>query len=310
MLLVVSPNLAMDRILEVPNFRPTVVQRSVQSSMQPGGKGMNVARVFRELGGPVVLTGFVGRDHAPLIAESLKAKGIEFDGIESFEQTRVCTMILDPAGKNHPTVINEESAEIDTHAAELLLNVVDKWMPRATAVFATGSLSRGLSNDFYRYVLERARSVGKFTALDTTGPALQEGVHARPGFLKLNAPEFAHFSGISSPRTESVIDFLRKRGADLAHHTAVTFGEVGAILHVNGQFWQAAPPHVFTANPVGAGDAFAAAYLHEFLTSGDAERSFRSALAAGASDANSVCPGDVNASEIRVLEQEIHIEQL
>jgi tagatose 6-phosphate kinase len=310
MLLIVSPNLAMDRILEVPNFRPTVVQRSVQTMMQPGSKGINAARVFRELGGPAVVTGFVGRDCSSLIAESLKARDIQCDAVEAFENTRICTIILDPSGKNHPTVINEESPEIDAHAAEMLLNVVDKWLPRATAVLATGSLSQGLAPDFYRYVLERARSVGKFTALDTTGPALLEGVQARPGFLKLNAQEFAQFSGVTSPRTESVLDYLRKRGGDLAHHTAVTFGEVGAILHVNGQFWQAAPPHVFTANPVGSGDAFAAAYLYEFLASGDAERSFRCALAAGASDANSIRPGDVNTSEVRVLEREVHIEQL
>jgi len=310
MLLIVSPNLALDRILEVPNFRLAGVQRSTQTTSQPGGKGINVARVFRELGGQVVLTGLVGRDSSKWISESLKAREIQFDGVEAFENTRICTIILDHSSKNHPTVINEESVEVDSHAAELLLNVVDKWMPQASAVFATGSLSTGMSRDFYRYLLERARSVGKFTALDTTGPALIEGVQARPGFLKLNAPEFAQFSGVSSPRTESVIDFLRKRGAELAHHTAITFGEVGAILHVNGQFWQAAPPQVFTANPIGAGDAFAAAYLHEFLASGDAERSFRCALAAGASDANSIRPGDVNASEIRVLEKEVHIEQL
>jgi 1-phosphofructokinase family hexose kinase len=308
MLLIVCPNLAMDRILEVPNFRTTIVQRSVQTTTQPGGKGINAARVFRELGGEVVLTGFVGRDCSAQIAESLKKIDIQYDAVEAFPETRVCTLILD--GRNHPTVINEESMDVDSHAAELLLNVVDKWMPRAAAVLGTGSLSRGLSNDFFRYVLERARSVGKFTALDTTGPALAEGVQAKPGFLKLNAPEFAQFSGVSSPRTESVRDYLRKFGSDLAHHTAITFGEVGAILHVNGQLWQAAPPQVFTANPIGAGDAFAAGYLHEFLASGDAERSFRCGLAAGASDANSFRPGEVNASEIRILEREVHVEQL
>ena len=173
------------------------------------------------------MTGFVGRDCSARIAESLNKSDIQFDAVEAFPETRVCTLILD--GKNHPTVINEESMDVDSHAAELLLNVVDKWMPRAAAVLGTGSLSRGLSNDFFRYVLERARSVGKFTALDTTGPALAEGVQAKPGFLKLNAPEFAQFSGVSSPRTESVRDYLRKFGSDLAHHTAITFGEVGAI---------------------------------------------------------------------------------
>jgi fructose-1-phosphate kinase PfkB-like protein len=60
-LLVVCPNLAIDRILEVRNFQATRVQRSRSFLSQPGGKGSNVARVYRQLGGDVVLVGFVGK---------------------------------------------------------------------------------------------------------------------------------------------------------------------------------------------------------------------------------------------------------
>ena len=60
MLLVVCPNLALDRILQVEHFHPNQVQHSQSVLVQPGGKGANVARVFRQLGGDVVLVGFVG----------------------------------------------------------------------------------------------------------------------------------------------------------------------------------------------------------------------------------------------------------
>ena len=310
MLLIVCPNIAIDRVLEVPDFRATSVQRCAPALVQPGGKGSNAARVFRQLGGDVVLVGFAGRNHSRWITETLGETGVKVELVEAYDDSRICTTILDPVNQRHPTVINEESEPIEEHAAERLLQVVDEWLPRVTAVLATGSLAQGLDSDFYRYVLERARSLGKFTALDATGPALAEGVQARPDFLKLNAQEIGELAGVAVPTTRNVLDYLLSAGSELAHHTAVTFGEAGAILNVDGHYWQAAPPEVFSTNPIGAGDSFAAGYLQEFLKSSDVERSFRRALAAGASDAGTARPGFVIVEEIESLSNAVHLDQL
>jgi fructose-1-phosphate kinase PfkB-like protein len=80
MLLAVSPNLAVDRILEVDGFRPAAVQRSRAVCTQPGGKGSNVARVFRQLGGEVVLVGFVGKRNAGWIVDPPRSIGVTVDG--------------------------------------------------------------------------------------------------------------------------------------------------------------------------------------------------------------------------------------
>src|SRR5262245_32497276 len=115
MLLVVSPNLAVDRILEVADFRADCVQRSRSVVTQPGGKGSNAARVFRQLGGEVALVGFVGRRNATWIVGPLQRMGIHVDAIEAFEgESRTCTIILDPSSNSHPTVINEESSLIES----------------------------------------------------------------------------------------------------------------------------------------------------------------------------------------------------
>src|SRR5712671_861529 len=310
MLLIVCPNLAIDRILEVPDFRASVVQRCAAAIEQPGGKGSNAARVYRQLGGSVVLIGFVGRNNSKSITDPLKESGIQVETVEAYDNSRTCTIVLDPTGKSHPTVVNEESQILEDNASERLLQIADKWIPLVDAVFVTGSLSQGLAHDYYRYLLERARSLGKFTGLDAAGPALAEGINARPGFLKLNAQEFGELAGVSVPNTRHVIDYLRNSGSEPAHHTAVTFGGAGAILSVNGQFWEAAPPEVFDTNPIGSGDSFAAAYLYEFMRSGEVEQAFRCALAAGAVDAGSVRPGVVNAEDVLSLAKTVQIHQL
>jgi len=310
MLLIVCPNLAVDRILEVPNFRAAAVQRSTPAIVQPGGKGSNVARVFRQLGGEVALAGFAGRRNSHHITEPLRNLGIHVDVVEAFDESRTCTIILDLASNRHPTVINEESPLLESNAAERLLRIVDEWLPRVTAVLVDGSLSQGLDDDFYRYILERARSSGKFTALDAAGAALAEGIRARPDFLKINAQEFGDLVGVSQPNTQNMLEYLSDARDRLAHHTAITFGEAGAILSAGGGFWQAAPPEIFSANPIGAGDAFAAGYLYEFMKSGDMERSFRLALAAAASDASTVRPGHIIPDDVKSLAASIDVDQL
>ena len=87
MLLVVCPNLAIDRILQVDSLKPGLVQRSKQAIVQPGGKGSNVARVFRQLGGNVVLLGFTGSRNGYLVKEPLQRLGIHVDTISAYEET-------------------------------------------------------------------------------------------------------------------------------------------------------------------------------------------------------------------------------
>src|SRR5438309_1953129 len=114
MLLVVCPNLALDRVLEVANFESGKVQRSRSVLVQPGGKGSNVARVFRQLGGDVVLVGFVGRENGSSIVKALRRSGIHIDPVFGYPgATRTCTIICDPESASHPTVINEETPEIE-----------------------------------------------------------------------------------------------------------------------------------------------------------------------------------------------------
>ena len=84
----------------------------------------------------------------------------------------------------------------------------------------------------------------------------------------------------------------------------------GAILNVDHRFWQAAPPEVFTTNLIGAGDAFAAGYIVEFLKTGNVEDAFRWALAAAASDASTVRPGAVVLNDVKSMAPTVHLDQL
>jgi 1-phosphofructokinase family hexose kinase len=292
MLLVVCPNLAIDRILQVDNLTPSVVQRSRQAVVQPGGKGSNVARVFRQLGGDVVLVGFVGSSNGRYVVEPLRRAGIHADAVEAYEETRTCTIICDSRPGSHPTVINEESPQVEPAAVAALLKKVERWIREADGVLTTGSLSIGAPAELYAGILDRARSRGKTTAIDATGVALRTGLLVRPTFMKPNTAEMRELFEAS---TVSL----------LATHTALTFGKTGAMVLHEGRCLYAPPPRIFTANPVGAGDAFSAGYLKSLLERRPVVECLRLALAAAASDAGTLRPGWIDVSQVATLGAEV-----
>jgi len=300
-LLVVAPNLAIDRILQVQNFQPTKVQRSRSVLTQPGGKGSNVARVFRQLGGDVVLLGFVGRASAALIRQPLQRFGIHVDVVAAYSgESRTCTILCDTQSLAHPTVINEETPQVDSDACDKLLAKVRRWIRKVDGVLTTGSLPTGLPGDLYARILEYARMKGKLTAIDATGAVLRAGLLARPAFMKPNQEEFFHLTNGSG--ASSVVM--------LAPHTALTLGKAGAVLVQQGRCVYARPPQLFDANPIGAGDAFVAAYLRCLLNRRPAAECLRLAMAAAASDAATLRPGFVDIPQVQSLAPRVELRFL
>jgi len=298
MLLVVCPNLAVDRILSIDDFQPAKVQRCRSVITQPGGKGSNVARVFRQLGGEVVLAGFVGRANAEHIVEPLRAAGIRVHAVTAFSgESRTCTIVCDSRSTAHPTVINEESPTIEPGSAAKLEAGIRKWLPRVDGVIATGSLSTGLPSDFYACILHEARRRRKITGIDAAGDVLRVGLSAHPDFMKPNTEEF--FQLVHHTNTRALLE--------LAPHTAITFGKAGAALIHGGKCVYASPPRIFHTNPIGAGDAFAAAYMKYLLDRQPAVECLRIAVAAAASDASTLRPGLLDASDLQALAAEVEL---
>jgi tagatose 6-phosphate kinase len=242
-----------------------------------------------------VLAGFVGEQNGRWIIAGLRHSGIHVAAVKGYSgESRTCTIVCDTQSGDHPTVINEESPPVEPGAAAKLLKMVDRWIPRVSAVLATGSLSQGLPADFYAEIVDRARIHGKITAIDASGAALRAGLTARPTFTKPNGDEFEQLTN----------------GSDLsliADHTAVTFGRAGAALIHGGRCLLSRPPRISNINPVGAGDAFTAGYLYKLLRGAAVEECFRSAMAAASADCATARPGDVAGCDIERLSAEVEL---
>jgi tagatose 6-phosphate kinase len=266
MILVVSPNLAVDVTVEVDTLQPGEVHRARSVRRQAGGKGVNFARALRSLGplglpeDPPLVIGFASGRAGELIREGLEKEGIAFELVPFSGESRTCTIVLDREGG--ATVVNEAGPDIEEASA--LLSTFEALLEKSRAVAFMGSLPPGLPSDVYASMIARARETGRRSLLDASGEALRRGLAAGPSLAKPNRAEAEELLGrelSTDASRQEAVERIRELGAETA---VITFGREGFLVaSVEGVHRCASSPSedLRLGNPTGAGDALAAGLL-------------------------------------------------
>jgi 1-phosphofructokinase family hexose kinase len=194
MIITVTLNTAIDKTLSVPNFRLGRRHRAADQTTMPGGKGVNVARVLKTLGAPVIATGLAGGATGTRIVDALTQLSVLSDFVRIREESRTNTAVVDPT-TGEQTEINEKGPKVSEQEAELF---VDKLLYLAkgasTCVFA-GSLPREVDTDVYARLIRELRRLGVTTIVDTDGDPLRRAVRAEPDVISPNELEAEELVG-------------------------------------------------------------------------------------------------------------------
>src|SRR6202042_2750954 len=118
MIITVTLNAALDKTLDVPNFRPGRRHRTIDQKTMPGGKGVNIARAIKRLGQPVIATGLAGGATGTRIVEALNDEAILNAFVRVREESRTNTAVLDPTTGVH-TEINERGPSVSAHEIDM-----------------------------------------------------------------------------------------------------------------------------------------------------------------------------------------------
>jgi 1-phosphofructokinase/tagatose 6-phosphate kinase len=143
MIITVTLNPALDKTLQVPNFSPGRRHRSVDQITMPGGKGINVARVIKRLGQPVIATGLAGGATGTRIVEALNDEAILNAFVRIREESRTNTAVLDPTNDSH-TEINERGPAVLLQELDLFREKLLYLAKGASMCVFAGSLPRGV----------------------------------------------------------------------------------------------------------------------------------------------------------------------
>jgi 1-phosphofructokinase family hexose kinase len=304
MIVTVTLNAAIDRMLAVPNLRLGKTVRGALLASVPAGKGVNVSRYLAALGAGSVATGFVGRRDLRLYEESFRNTPITSMLVETPSPTRINTTILTDA-KTGETHIREEGypvpAELKVRLRDLLWELASAHGPFVIA----GSLPPDFSPGEFAEIITGLRSHGAAVLVDTSGVALQAAVAAECEIVSPNEEELFELTGVQAASAASVADAARSLLASV-REVAVKRGRKGGVLVARDAAFAGSVEvdDASVRNTVGAGDAFLAGFLVAREAGKPPQDRLASAVAAGGASVLSDIVGSIDlAAYDRLLAQ-------
>lgn len=281
MIVTVTLNPAVDKTLLVRGFAVGKTNRGEIERLDPGGKGINVAKALKQLGCPVTAIGFVAGMNGRFILRALETLEIPADFVDVEGETRVNLKIADPEFGTE-TEINESGFSVRPEDLERFKEKLGEYAARAQALVFSGSLPPGAPPGTYADLLAIARGQGAKTILDTSGAALAKGMEGRPDFVKPNraeAEELLHRRLDSRTELARAVRELLDLGPSMA---AISMGAEGLVAGRRDRIVLAVPPAVEARSSVGAGDALVAAFAYAMVEDLEFDAAVRLATAMGA----------------------------
>jgi 1-phosphofructokinase family hexose kinase len=315
MIFTVTLNPTLDKTLSVPRLVPGALHRARFIRQDIGGKGINVSRALRALGIESVPIGFLGGATGEAMRRGLIAAGYAAQFIEVEGETRQNLTLLDECTGVY-TKINEPGPAVGQPQLAALRDLV-RGLGRPGDLWAfSGSLPPAAPADLYADLIAQVQMAGALAFLDTSGPALQAGLLARPYAIKPNSDEAAEVLGRSVVTDEQHIAAVRQlvgQVGNLSHMPGIvclTRGAAGLVLALGDAVVIAEPPAVAAASPVGAGDATLAGLLWAVLDGCDARATARRAVACGTATAMQEGTNVGERSLVETLMTQVRIREL
>jgi 1-phosphofructokinase family hexose kinase len=309
MLLSLTPNPSIDRLLLAPGFRHAEVLRVAEARASAGGKGLNVARVARTLGLPVRVCGPLAGMTGQQIEALARAEG--FDACWSWlarGESRVCTLVTDQAAPDTLT-LNERGPTMGAADWDALARLVEDEVARATVVAVSGSLPPGVAAEQLAALLRRLADRGA-VYLDTSGDALAQALDLPLALLKVNAEELgqALHTPIATPEQ------ARGAAARVQVHgpaaVIVTLGKDGAVAVGSGGAWLARSPQVAAISAVGSGDALLAGVAAGLARQHGLAEALRLGVACGAANTLTAGAGVLRMEDVARLREATTLTEL
>ncbi|MBB3990625.1 6-phosphofructokinase 2 [Croceicoccus naphthovorans] len=261
-------------------MRPTHKIRTGNERYDPGGGGINVARVLHRLGAPVTAAYCAGGASGGLLDDLIDRIGVPRHCIPVSGQTRMSLAVFERSSGQEFRFV-PQGPELSPPGWQSVLDFA------ATAecewLVASGSLPRGVPDDFYARLADTCAGRGVRMVLDTSGPALAAAIET--GGLALIKPSLGEFEALTGRKFGGPADI-----GDAAHGlvrsgkariVAVTLGHRGAVLADESGSLCRAGLDVPVQSATGAGDSFVAGMVHGLASGMSTADAFRRGMAAG-----------------------------
>jgi 6-phosphofructokinase 2 len=274
-------NPSIDVSTSVERVAPFHKLRCTAERREPGGGGINAARVIKRFGADVTAMYPAGGALGQLLGRLLEQEGVAGLVTPIAQETREDFTILERlTGRQYRFVLpGPLLSEAEWHACLHAFTSLDQ---RVRFVIGSGSLPPGVPDEFYGLVAQNAKRLGRKLIVDTSGPALKAALEAGVYMIKPSLREFRALVGQSLETHADLIAACRSLvAAGRAEIVALTLGEQGALLVTHDQVLGAQALPIKPVSVVGAGDSFLGAMIWSLASGHALTTAFRYGMAAG-----------------------------
>lgn len=209
MIVTVTPNPAEDVVYTANEFRPGRSFHARDAKRIPGGSGVTVSVILRQLGYESAAMGFLAGHSGAFIRDELLSQGITTNFVNIRGETRTNTFIHD--GVDGPeTMLYGVGPEVGKNMQERFFWKLDRLLLRASALYIGGSLPPGVSDDFFRRAVDAARRINIPVFVSAYGDPMENALEALPTVAKLDRRATTDARAISQSALDHIIEKVQK----------------------------------------------------------------------------------------------------
>lgn len=273
-------NPSIDGSAEADTVRHTHKIRTSNERYDPGGGGINVARVVQELGLEACALYAAGGSTGGVLDKLVAHRGLRFVRVPIEDDTRISHVVYERSSGKEYRFVPEGPLLRESECAAIRAALEEQ---DADWIVASGSLPRGTAPGFYGLIAGIAARKGAKLVLDTSGPALAHALeHGGVHMMKPSHGELEKALGraLDTPAAigAAAMSIVEAGKVDLL---AVTLGHEGAILASKEGIVRKRAPQVEVRSAVGAGDSFVAGMTAGLARGLSARDAFVMGMAAG-----------------------------
>ena len=309
MIITVTMNPAIDKTVEIDQLLPGGLNRIRKVEYDAGGKGINVSKTIRELGGTCIATGFLGGNAGKTIQSVLDKKEIGNDFIQVDGETRTNTKVFEKNGA--VTELNEPGPVISEDQIHALLQKLEDYADDHTLFVLAGSIPAGVDRNIYAEITRLVHKKGAKVLLDADGELFRNSLEAVPDIIKPNRVELEEYAGFDYRASqEELLDLARKIRQKGIGTVAVSMGKSGAMLVKDGYEVRCPALSVKAHSTVGAGDAMVAALAYSWDQRLDDDALTRLCIAASAGAVTTIGTKPPTKDLVDQLAEQVIIERI
>ena len=282
MIYTVTFNPSLDYIVNVSGFTCGRVNRTREEKIFPGGKGINVSMVLKNLGYENTALGFYAGFTGNELQRLVEEKGICADFIPVAEgMSRINVKIRG----DEESEINGQGPAILNDDIEKLYEKLEKLRDGDILVMA-GSIPDVMPQTIYMDIMKYLADRNLKIVVDATKDLLVNVLQYHPFLIKPNNHELGEIFGVTFKERSEVIPYAKKLQKMGAKNVLISMAGDGAVLVAeDGNVYESEAPKGKVVNSVGAGDSMVAGFLAGYLQSGSYQDAFHMGVCTGSASA-------------------------